>query len=449
MPTVLLVDDDVVLMARLATQLTEAGYRALQANDLKYAEHLIEDEGVDLLLIDPGIAAGAGWSLLERLAPHLPVLAIGDGREEQVIRGLNAGVVDYLAKPVRSGELLARLRGRLRLPPADDPAAHAPAATLPPLHMPDPAPQAPAWIDEAATLGDDQDPNPQQPPSRRARRDEEEEPVFIPHSEEQRLLNGELPDTVDTLDRNALSRLPLGERLKAARQRRRITLVQAELDTRMRMYYIQAIEEEKFALLPRGPVTEMMLRSYATYLGLDPSQALEEYRKLHYSAPIEPPLALGGVPLPRRLPNWIPITLAVVLALLIGGGAIWLIDPRGVLSLGERARALVVPPTATATPTASLTPTLTPTASPTQTASPTATSTPTASPQPTRTPSATAEPSVAPTASRRPAPRPTAAPPPPTQAPPTAEPPTPAPATEAPPAGATAAPEQPTATPQP
>ncbi len=53
-----------------------------------------------------------------------------------------------------------------------------------------------------------------------------------------------------------LIRLALGQRLKTARQRRRLTLVQAELDTKIRMSYIQAMEEEKFALLPNGPSAE-------------------------------------------------------------------------------------------------------------------------------------------------------------------------------------------------
>ena len=49
------------------------------------------------------------------------------------------------------------------------------------------------------------------------------------------------------------------------------------------MHYIQAMEEEKFSLLPRGPVAEELLRIYATYVGIDANQALEEYRRLHFS----------------------------------------------------------------------------------------------------------------------------------------------------------------------
>lgn len=433
MPTVLLVDDDVALLTRLAEQLTGAGYRALHANDISYAEHLLQSHEIDLMLIDPGIAHGAGWQLLERVAALLPVIAIGDGREEQVIRGLEAGAVDYIAKPVRPGELLARVRGRLR--PAEG-AAQRTAALEPPG-----APEPPS--DDLAQEEGDAPPQAasaaEAPPSRRARRSssdaEEEEQVFMTMGEEQRLLNGELPVNVDELDPQTLAQLPLGNRLKAARQRRRITLVQAELDTRLRMYYIQAMEEEKFALLPRGPITEAMLRTYATYLGLDAAQALEEYRRLHYSAPVEPPPALGGLPAPRHVPRWVPITTAILLALIVGGGGIWLLDPVGVQMLASRARALVAPPTATPTPTSTLTPTVAPTDTATPSPSPSPSPSPTATATPTVSPTDTPEPSPTVTAApRQPVRQPTAAPPPPTPEPPTPEPPTPEPPTPEPPA---------------
>jgi cytoskeletal protein RodZ/CheY-like chemotaxis protein len=433
MPTVLMVDDDVVLLARLASQLDAAGYRVLQASDVQLAGYLADEEAIDLVLLDPGAGAGQGWQLLERLAPRVPLIAIGDGREELVVRGLNAGAVDYVAKPARTAELLARVKGRLRVAPrepadgptlpltpedgsfaAETPAEHEPAG-LPPLFPSGLGKLQP----EAGAV---------RPAARRARNEDDEEPVFVSHAEEQRLLDGEPPRRVDELDREALSRLPLGARLKAARQRRRITLVQAELDTRLRMYYIQAMEEEKFALLPRGPMTETMLRTYAAYLGLDAAQAADEYRATHYSEPLEPPSALGGLPITRRLPRWLPITLAVALALLIGGGGIWLLDPHGVSALGARARALVVPPTATATPTVTPTATYTPVPTATSTLTPSLTATATPSPTVTNTSLPTETPTVTPRAQQ---PRPTAVPP--TPEPPTPEPPTPEPATPEPP----------------
>jgi cytoskeletal protein RodZ len=207
--------------------------------------------------------------------------------------------------------------------------------------------------------------------------EEEAEPVFITYGEEQRLIH-EPPAAKDELRADEIAGLPLGQQLRAARQRKRITLVQAELESKVRMHYIQAMEEEKFSLLPRGLITEDLLRAYATYIGVNVSQALEEYRRLHFNAPIEPPAALGGSPLPRPLPRWVSRLVAAVLALAIGLGGIWAIDPRGLTALAGRARALVAPPAATPAPE--------PTAAPVPTAAPEPTT-----PQPTAAPTPTSD----------------------------------------------------------
>jgi cytoskeletal protein RodZ len=69
----------------------------------------------------------------------------------------------------------------------------------------------------------------------------------------------------------------LGNNLREARQRRRIDLVIAEQDTKIRSKYLAALETEDFDLLP-GPVfTRGFLRTYSRYLGLDPQLFIDEY----------------------------------------------------------------------------------------------------------------------------------------------------------------------------
>lgn len=376
MPTILLIDDDVALLARLGTQIEEAGYDVLRASEVRHAEQLIEERRPDLVLLDTETSHGAGWTLLERVAPRLPVIVVsGQGLEEDIVRGLDAGAVDYVSKPFRSAELLARIRACLRTHKRLAPVAlPAPAAVLP-AEPPAPSAPPPHHTDRpaAAVRG-------------RPAAGEEDEPVFIPYREEQHLLHE--PDVADEaeLRPEEIARLPLGQRLRAARQRKRITLVQAELESKLRMHYIQAMEEEKFSLLPRGPMADELLRTYAAYLGVDAGQALDEYHRLHYSPPVEPPAALGGIAAPRVLPRLAVWLAAVVLALVVGLGGIWLIDPRGVMGLAGRARALVAPPTPTATPTPTPTPTFIPTATPTPTLAPTETPTPLPTETPTPTP---------------------------------------------------------------
>ena len=69
----------------------------------------------------------------------------------------------------------------------------------------------------------------------------------------------------------------LGNNLREARQRRRIDLVVAEQDTKIRSKYLAALETEDFDILP-GPVfVRGFLRTYSRYLGLDPQMYVDEY----------------------------------------------------------------------------------------------------------------------------------------------------------------------------
>lgn len=69
----------------------------------------------------------------------------------------------------------------------------------------------------------------------------------------------------------------LGNNLREARQRRRIDLVAAEQDTKIRSKYLAALETEDFDVLP-GPVfVRGFLRTYSRYLGLDAQLFVDEY----------------------------------------------------------------------------------------------------------------------------------------------------------------------------
>lgn len=118
----------------------------------------------------------------------------------------------------------------------------------------------------------------------------------------------------------------LGNNLRAARQQRRIDLVIAEQDTKIRSKYLAALEEEEFDVLP-GPVfVRGFLRTYSRYLGLDPQLFIDEYNARfgrfedmdEHSSP-----ALGRMGLAhesatrgRRIMRTVAILSLVVLALL-------------------------------------------------------------------------------------------------------------------------------------
>ncbi len=71
----------------------------------------------------------------------------------------------------------------------------------------------------------------------------------------------------------------IGSTLRDARVRRDISLQQAEADTKIRVKYIQAMENEDFDVLPAGTYVKGFLRTYADYLGIDYQLILDEYNE--------------------------------------------------------------------------------------------------------------------------------------------------------------------------
>ncbi|RRR72666.1 MAG: response regulator [Candidatus Viridilinea halotolerans] len=327
MNSLLIIDDDVTLLARLGAQLEEAGYLVAKSSDLMHGEQLFAETRPDLVLLEVRIGHDGGWELLPRLAADVPVMVLsGAAHEEDVVRALEAGAIDHIAKPYRTSELLARLRARLGnpLPVAlADPAMSAQAvggATPPPMSM-----VSHEMLAE---------------PSAKAIPNHErgDAKVFMAEAEElamlrtRQLAHGKatitpLPDFGDQQG--------LGSQMRAERMRRHMTLVQVENELKIRMAYLQAMEDEKFTLLPRGPAALHMAKSYAEHLDLDASSMLEELRTQGYGEVLVPLTALGGRPLPRSLPRWLVLTLAISLALLIGLGAIMLFDPEFFVRLPE------------------------------------------------------------------------------------------------------------------
>lgn len=71
----------------------------------------------------------------------------------------------------------------------------------------------------------------------------------------------------------------IGNTLREARVRRNISLQQAEEDTKIRVKYIQAMENEDFDVLPAGTYVKGFMRTYAEYLGLDYQVMIDEYNE--------------------------------------------------------------------------------------------------------------------------------------------------------------------------
>lgn len=119
---ILLVDDDDSLRAMLVEQLAVDGeFSATEAHTLQAAETLMSapDARFDALILDVTLPDGDGRDLcvrLRRQGHKLPIIMLtGADDEVDIVRGLDSGANDYVAKPFRLAELLARLRAQLRI----------------------------------------------------------------------------------------------------------------------------------------------------------------------------------------------------------------------------------------------------------------------------------------------------------------------------------------------
>ena len=119
---ILIVEDDAALRATLAEQIALGGeFRAVEAETAADAAAKLDagDARYDAILLDVGLPDGDGRELcakLRRDGKRMPVIMLtGADGEQDVVRGLDAGANDYIAKPFRLGELLARVRAQLRV----------------------------------------------------------------------------------------------------------------------------------------------------------------------------------------------------------------------------------------------------------------------------------------------------------------------------------------------
>jgi len=119
---VLIVDDDEALCATLIEQLAlEGEFAPESATSVAGAEALLTADGArfDAVLLDIGLPDGDGRDLcsrLRRMGLRMPIIMLtGADAEQDVVRGLDSGANDYIGKPFRLNELLARIRAQLRV----------------------------------------------------------------------------------------------------------------------------------------------------------------------------------------------------------------------------------------------------------------------------------------------------------------------------------------------
>ena len=118
MTSVLVVEDEARIASFISKGLKASGYVPVVVGDGTSALHVILEGGVDLMILDIGLPDMTGFDVLDRMrssGSSVPVIVLTarDGVNDTVA-GLEGGANDYMTKPFRFEELLARVRLRLR-----------------------------------------------------------------------------------------------------------------------------------------------------------------------------------------------------------------------------------------------------------------------------------------------------------------------------------------------
>lgn len=118
---VLVVDDQMQNIQVVGTVLTREGYEVIPATSGAQALQRIAARLPDLVLLDVVMPDVDGFAVCKRLREHpdtagLPVIFVSAANDsETIVRGLEAGGVDYITKPFNKAELLARVRTQVDL----------------------------------------------------------------------------------------------------------------------------------------------------------------------------------------------------------------------------------------------------------------------------------------------------------------------------------------------
>ncbi|MGZ7080576.1 MAG: response regulator transcription factor [Thermoanaerobaculia bacterium] len=115
---VLIAEDEPSLSQQLGAALDAAGYAVDVSSDGERADFLAQTETYDAIILDLGLPRIDGLTLLRRwreagmFAPVLVLTARGSWSEK--VQGIDGGADDYMSKPFRMEEVLARLRALIR-----------------------------------------------------------------------------------------------------------------------------------------------------------------------------------------------------------------------------------------------------------------------------------------------------------------------------------------------
>lgn len=121
--SILIIDDEAQMRKLLEITLQSNGYSVSQAASAREGLIIAASHPPDMILLDLGLPDENGHTVLQQLRAWYtsPVIILSViSNEEDIVQALDNGANDYLTKPFRTGELLARIRSALRGTAADE-----------------------------------------------------------------------------------------------------------------------------------------------------------------------------------------------------------------------------------------------------------------------------------------------------------------------------------------
>jgi DNA-binding response OmpR family regulator len=115
---ILIAEDDPLVSSFIEKGLRANGFSTVLADDGEQAQQLALSGGFDLMVLDMSLPEREGLDVLKELRSRgqtLPIIVLTGRRERDAAMCLDAGADDYMSKPFRFAELLARVRARLRV----------------------------------------------------------------------------------------------------------------------------------------------------------------------------------------------------------------------------------------------------------------------------------------------------------------------------------------------
>ncbi|MFN4007070.1 MAG: PleD family two-component system response regulator [Chitinophagaceae bacterium] len=114
--TVLLIEDDEIMLKVIERILLKEGYQVLVARNGKEAMQRLEQGGFDLVITDLMMPYANGFEVISKVknsdkSKGIPVIVISSvGNEDSIMEGFRLGADDFLKKPIMAGELMIRVK---------------------------------------------------------------------------------------------------------------------------------------------------------------------------------------------------------------------------------------------------------------------------------------------------------------------------------------------------